>query len=114
MNLEQIREDHGLAQAKAETKLRESIGNRYATRSLTLGHRHGFWDGVRYVLTLQSDFESLTAGEIIRELRKREGSIYWPLLEADPRTWVICDRCDTRVLIDAEGICDVCNNDFNL
>jgi hypothetical protein len=113
VNRDTLRRDHGHAQAAAETTLRNRIGNRYATVSLTQGHRAGFWDGVEWVLdTLTRGFDALTGGEIVGELRKREQSIYWPLFLDDERCWLDCDHCRTRQLIDAEGVCPRCGTDI--
>lgn len=113
VDIEQLRRDHGRAQAAFETRLRDSVGDRYATASLVQGCRLTWWEAIKYALEMQADVDNLSAEEVVAELRKREGSIYWPVLMNDPRCWVICDRCDHRVLIDAGGICPECNYDFD-
>lgn len=113
MNLATIRTEHGHAQAAAETTATKRIGNQYAHASYRQGHRTGFWDGVAYVLdTLTRGFDALTGGEVVQELRKGERSIYWPILMDDPKSWIDCDHCRTRQLIDAAGICPSCGTDI--
>ena len=106
--VEQIRHDHGLAQAAAETAAydRTRMGVSYKQ-----GHRRGFWDGALYVLQTQAMWDSLTEAEAITELRKGTGSIYYPLFHDDPRVWVDCPR-DGRVTVDKTGLCDHCLYDF--
>ena len=109
--MEQIRVDHGMAQAKAEDVAFSRARLSYGV-SFRQGHRTGWWAGVEHVLTLQSGMDALAASDALAELRKGPGSIYWPLLEADPRFWVDCPRCDARQVIDAGGLCPVCAHDF--
>lgn len=47
VDMDRAREEHGHAQAKAETAATERIGNRYATVSFRQGHRAGYWDGFK-------------------------------------------------------------------
>jgi hypothetical protein len=105
---EQLRADHGLAQAAAETRAydRTRMGVSYKT-----GHRRGFWDGVLYVLQQQALWDSLTEGEAIEELRKGGASLYHPLFKDDPRVWVDCPL-DGRVTVGVEGFCDACGYVF--
>lgn len=104
-----IRNDHGLAQAAAETRAydRTRMGVSYKQ-----GHRRGFWDGILWVLQQQSQWESLSEAEAIEELRKGLGSIYHPLFADDPKVWVDCPR-DGRVTVTKEGTCDRCLFDFS-
>jgi uncharacterized paraquat-inducible protein A len=60
------------------------------------------------VMREQQGFDDLTNAEVIDELRKGPESLYWPLKSADPKAWLLCDRCRTRQLFDAEGICPLC------
>lgn len=105
----QLRTDHGLAQAAAESRTydRTRIGVSYRQ-----GHRTGWWQAVEWVLQTQLGWDSLTEGEAIEELRKGQGSVFWPLFREDPR--VICD-CPNhgRVAIGPEGTCDGCLFDFS-
>ena len=103
-----IRADHGLAQAAYETRRVKALAGRMGDVGLRQGLRRGFWDGVAYVLNLQHDMENLTAAQLVAELRKGDGSIYWPVKSDDPRFWDVCDRCRTRQLFDAAGICPNC------
>lgn len=106
-----IRADHGMVQARAESTA-------YATARLSFGesylqgHRTAWWAAVEWVLSTQSAMESLTAGEMLAEIRKGTASIYWPLLEADPKFWADCPGCDRRTLLDAEGVCGTCGHSF--
>jgi hypothetical protein len=106
---DQLRHDHGLAQAAAESRAydRSRMGVSYKQ-----GHRRGFWDAVEWVLAQQLEWDNLTEGEAILELRKGQGSIYWPLFREDPRIWVDCPR-DGRVTVSKEGTCDRCLFDFS-
>lgn len=109
--------EYGSAQAAAETLLLRRVGNRYATVSLTQGHRPGFWDGVQWMFDrLTRGFDALTGPELIRELRKGDLSLYWPVLVDDdgqPRkVWLLCDHCRTRQLFDTRGICDHCGTEM--
>lgn len=72
----------------------------------------GFWAGVQTVLDLQHAIDDLTQGELLAELRKGDGSIFWPLLSADPTIAVECPRCDRSVVINREGICPGCRHEF--
>jgi hypothetical protein len=105
---EQLRADHGLAQAAAETRAydRTRMGVSYKT-----GHRRGFWDGVLYVLQQQALWDSLTEGEAIEELRKGQGSLFWPLFRDDPRIFCDCPN-HGRVAVGPEGTCDGCLFNF--
>lgn len=106
-----VRADHMLAQAKAETA---SFGGARLSHGVSFkqGHRAGWWEGVEYVLTLQAQMDSLTVGEMLTELRKGPGSIYWPLKEADPTFWADCPRCEVPQLIDVQGLCPACAHEF--
>lgn len=100
----QLREDHGLAQAAAETA---AFSRDRHAESFKQGHRVAWWQAVEYVLTRQAEWDTLTEGEAIAELRKGRGSIFFPLFEPDPRVWISCPR-DGRVTVGAEGYCDGC------
>jgi hypothetical protein len=50
VDMTKVREEHGLAQAHAETHAVAAIANRYSTESYRQGHRRGFWDGVEFAL----------------------------------------------------------------
>lgn len=105
---EQMRTDHGLAQAAAESAAFNPL--RYGT-SYRQGHRRGFWDGIEYVLTTLARWDSLSTGEQVTELGKGIGSIFHPLFADDPRVWGDCPQ-DGRVTLDRTGICDRCRFDF--
>lgn len=76
------------------------------------GHRSGYWRGVEDVLTMQLAVDDLSQGELLGELRKGSGSVFWPLLVHDPKFWADCPRCERRVLIDMEGLCPECAYEF--
>jgi hypothetical protein len=79
--------------------------------SYKTGHRRGFWDGVLYVLQQQALWDSLTEGEAIEELRKGQGSLFWPLFRDDPKILADCPR-DGKTAVGIEGLCDHCLYDF--
>lgn len=110
VDMRQIRADHALTQARAETRSWEPFKNRMGT-SWHQGHRAGYWDGVRDVLEAQARWEALTEAEAIAELGKGPGSIYHPLFADDPRIWADCPR-DGRTTVGPEGLCDHCLYDF--
>lgn len=105
----QLRQDHGLAQAAAETA---AFSRDRHAESFKQGHRTGWWQAVEYVLTLQTMWDELTEGDAILELRKGRGSIYYPLFREDARVWVDCPR-DGRVTVTESGICDRCLYNFS-
>lgn len=109
--LERIRTDHAGIQGRHETIAVDRIKNRYGTVSYAQGHRRGFWDGVMWVLSQQLRIDDLTVAELAAELEKGTGSIYWPVKDADPRFWAVCDRCRTNQLFDSRGVCDACGWD---
>ena len=115
-HMHQIREDHGRTQAAYESRRWHRVKHRLGV-SWKQGYRSGFWDAVEWVLHLQRRVDDLTAEEIVGELRKGPGSVYYPLWELDPKVWVECPsgvshNAGARVLVDAEGYCDTCGYDF--
>ena len=50
LDMARLQEEHGLAQAQAETKAVEPIQNKFGMTSYKQGHRRGFWDGVQFAL----------------------------------------------------------------
>lgn len=111
VDMERIRADHGLAQARLETQRWDVQQHRLGT-SFKQGHRSGFWDGVHHTLTLQAQVEDLDPDEWLAELDKGEGSIYSTVLAADPHLRLDCPRCDTTTVVDRAGRCDHCGHDF--
>jgi hypothetical protein len=107
----QIREDHALTAATLEDTAHAKTGHTFGV-SWRQGFRTGFWQAVEYVLTLQQSIDDLSAGELLAELRKGPGSIYWPVKADDPNFHADCPRCHVRVLIDREGICYQCGHEF--
>lgn len=105
---DQLWEDHGLAQAHAET---HTAPNRH-TVMWRDGHRTGFKAALLYAYNTLLMWDSLTEGEAITELRKGTGSLFYPLFKDDPRVWVDCPR-DGRVTVSKEGTCDRCLFDFS-
>ncbi|MGW9587464.1 hypothetical protein [Microbacterium sp. NPDC055455] len=100
----QLRADHGLAQAAAETRAydRTRMGVSYKQ-----GHRRGWWDAIEWVLAQQLEWDNLTETEAIEELRKGQGSVFWPLFRDDPTVRIDCER-DGPVVVTAEGYCPHC------
>lgn len=77
------------------------------------GYRRARRDVIGWMMhTLTRGFDALLTSEVIAELRKGENSVYYPLFIEDPQCWVDCDHCRTRVLADAEGICQNCGKDL--
>ena len=101
---EQLRTDHGMAQAYAESA---SVNSHRWGSSWRQGHRTGWWQGVEWVLNAQTGWDGLTEYEAITELRKGSGSIYWPLFREDPVLVIECPE-DGRVTIGVQGFCDAC------
>lgn len=54
--MERIKEQHGLAQAGAESALADPMAARVGTKLLRQGHRVGFWDGTRHTLLHLTEF----------------------------------------------------------
>lgn len=104
--LTQIREDHGLVQARYETAAWTPRIHGMGV-SFKQGHRCAWWGAIEWVLKTQAGWEDLTEAEAVGELRKGEGSIYYPLFKNDPRVWVDCPN-DGRTVVGVEGICDSC------
>jgi hypothetical protein len=111
-DLAQIRADHGLALAAHETAWWRQAQQHLGVSSRG-GFRAGWWKGIEYLLTSQNGIDGLTVGELLAELRKGPGSIYWPLKSEDPKFWADCPACHRPVLIDAEGMCPNCTHEFN-
>jgi len=111
VDLQRIRQDHGLAQSRCETERWDVQQHRYGV-SFKQGHRSGFWDGVLHTLTVQSQVDDLDPDEWLAELDKGEGSIYFPVLAPDPHRTLDCPRCDTTTIVGRAGRCDHCGHDF--
>lgn len=93
----------------------EQLCNRWWERAFTRwgssakqGYLAGAKAGIQYVLNLQHQVDAMPVGELLTELRKSDGSIYWPLYSHDPRFHAPCPRCHVTVLIDVQGICVEC------
>lgn len=113
VDMDRIKADHGLVQKDVEDALWAAAGHTSSLGTqLKQGSRKTFWRAVRWVLERQLAVDDLTQGELLAELRKESGSIFWPLLAADPKFWVDCPRCERRVLIDKEGLCPECAYEF--
>nr|WP_278101130.1 hypothetical protein [Microbacterium proteolyticum] len=112
-DMTRIREDHGRAQQRHEDAMWHSSGhtNGLGTTAKQY-HRASWWAGIEYVLNLQHDIDNMPAGELLAELRKGAGSIYWPLKSGDPTFWTRCPRCNVWGLLDIEGICPTCTYEF--
>ena len=76
------------------------------------GYRQAQADTIAWVMGKLTDgFDDLTGPEVIRELRKGDQSLYWPLFIDDPTAWLLCDHCRTRQLFTVEGVCPHCGNE---
>lgn len=108
-----IRIDYGYQQQAREDLLWKQRGHTLGLGTqLKQGHRTGFWEGVEWVLNLQHSIDDLPIGKVLAELRKGDGSIYAPLLSADPHIKTQCPRCDLWTVIDVQGICGNCTYEF--
>jgi aryl carrier-like protein len=111
--MEPIRIDYGYQQQAREDLLWKQRGHTLGLGTqLKQGHRTAWWQAVEWVLNLQHGMDDLTQGQLLRELRKGNGSIYAPLLAADPTINAECPRCNQTVVIDREGICPQCTYEF--
>ncbi|MBD8218244.1 hypothetical protein IFU40_06300 [Microbacterium sp. CFBP 13617] len=110
--MNRIRDDHGLAEAQQESAWWSGWGDERLGVSAKQGYRAGWWAAVQWVLNTQQAIDDLTTGELLAELRKEAGSVYWPLLAADPTFWADCPRCRVEVLIDKQGLCPTCTHEF--
>jgi len=104
-HMDQIKTDHGLAEARMES-FRRPV--RLSTSMWSQGYRKGWWDAIAWILHAQGEYDSLTVGEAVTELGKEQASIYWPIKQDDPRVWGDCDGCGQPRLFDKRGICDDC------
>jgi hypothetical protein len=109
-NAKQLRQDHGLIQARREDEAWQADRHNYGV-SFKQGYRHGWWDAVEWLLNQQARWNDITEHEAILELGKGSGSVYWPLFADDQHIIVDCPT-DGRVSIDKTGICDSCGFDF--
>lgn len=76
-------------------------------------YRDGVWAGIQLVLDAQHAIDDLATGQMLAEIRKGPvGSIYGPVLAADPKFQADCPRCHRDVLIDREGLCPECAYEF--
>ena len=104
--MNQVRADHGQAAARTLTALHRKMSTLGGFVMLDRGFLQGWWAGIAWVLHMQNhEYDNLTATEAITELRKGEGSIYWPIKKDDPRLWVDCPE-GHRTLVGVEAICD--------
>lgn len=113
VDMDRIRADHGLVQVAFEDALWAASGHTSSLGTqLKQGSRKTWWAAVEWVLRLQHTFEDLTEGELLGELRKGPGSVFWPLLSEDPTMIADCPRCEHAVVIDKEGLCPQCAYEF--
>lgn len=115
--VEQIINDH----RPALTRLADAAWHKYGIHrfgvSFKTGYQRGQKDAIGWMhAVLTAGFDNLTGPEMIRELRKGDQSVYWPVLMEDdgqPRkVWLLCDHCRTRQLFDSRGLCDHCGNEM--
>lgn len=106
-DLDRIWEDHALTIQQRLNAWWEKHITRWGS-SAKQGYLAGAKAGIEYVLNLQHQVDNLPVGELLTELRKHEGSIYWPLYSADPKFWAPCPRCHIATQVDVQGICEHC------
>lgn len=106
MDLDVIRADHGMVQARHESATWQKHRHLYGV-SFNQGHRRAWWAAVQWLLKQQAAWDDLTESEALAELRKGSGSIYYPIFKADPTIWADCPN-HGRTAITAEGICPHC------
>lgn len=112
-DMPRIRQDHALAIERAVTRLREKHRPAGGYVLYDKRTRDAVFEGMNIVLNLQlNQFDQLTIAELVAELQKKEGSVYWPLKADDPRFWETCERCHNKILITAEGICPDCGHEL--
>lgn len=56
IDLERLKAEHGLAQARKESERADPLAARVGTKLFRDGHRKGFWDGVEHVLAHLDEF----------------------------------------------------------
>jgi len=86
-------------------------------QSYLRGYRQAQADTIGWVMRMLTDgFDNLTGPEVIRELRKKDQSLYWPILSDEnnqPRTvTLLCDRCRTHQLFTDSGVCPHCGTEM--
>ena len=113
LSLNQIRQDHGAAEARMETLHRRQNGEAFHSVMWERGYRKGWWAAVAWVLEQQHRFDALDASEALAEIRKGPGSIYWPIKSGDPTFHADCPTCGHPTLIDTEGLCRDCGWELN-
>lgn len=111
VDMDRIRADHAQAFAEIEDHLWERYGHTRYGASFRQGVRWAIPAAIEWLLTQQHAIDDLTVPELIEELRKREGSIYWAVKAADPTFHADCPTCGYRTLTDAEGLCRDCGYD---
>lgn len=110
-DLDRIREDHAREFAAIETRIVDKYQHLYGTVSLRQGVRHATREVLEWVLATQRAMDRLDTADMVAELRKGAGSLYYPLFEHDPAIWLECPRCDMRTLHTADG-CSDCGHDY--
>lgn len=112
-DVERIRIDYGYQQQAREDLLWKQRGHTFGLGTqLKQGHRVAFWQAIEWLLNLQHSIDDLPIGALLAELRKGNGSIYAPLLNADPKIKTQCPKCDLWTVIDIDGICGNCTYEF--
>lgn len=106
-DLTRIWADHKLPIERLCNTWWERAFTRWGT-SAKQGYLAGAKAGIQYVLNLQHQVDVMPVGELLTELRKGDGSIYWPLYSHEPRFSSPCPRCHVTTVIDVDGICEHC------
>ena len=99
------------------TRLEDHAWHKYGIhrygQSYKRGYRQAQADTIVWVMRMLTDgFDNLTAPEVIREMRKGDQSLYWPLFIDDPTVWLLCDRCRTHQLFTDSGVCPHCGTEM--
>lgn len=115
--VEQIINDHRPALIRLADAAWRKYGIHRFGVSFKTGYQRGQKDTIGWMYaTLTGGFDNLTGPEMIRELRKGDESIYWPVLMEDDgqlrKVWLLCEHCDSRSLFTADGICPNCGREM--
>jgi len=112
-DMDRIKADHGMVQGAFEDALWALSGHTSSLGTqLKQGSRKTWWAAVKWVLNTQHAIDDLSQGQLLAEIRKGPGSIFWPLLSEDPTMIADCPRCEHAVVIDKEGLCPGCAYEF--
>ena len=111
--VDRIRADH----QPALTRMADHAWKTYGLHRYAVSYKQAYLraqrDTIGWIMRMLTDgFDNLTAPEVIRELRKGDQSLYWPLFIDDPTAWLLCDRCRTHQLFTDSGVCPHCGTEM--